>query len=98
MRVGQIENADQVLSDFARRERRRLIDNATLNAPPGVEPGFTAQETGAGDGPKGRICRGLLAILRFGTSMVSAGLGTIRWDLGTGIEPVPIPRTVAVGE
>lgn len=33
-RVGQIENADQVLSDFARREkRRRLIDNAALTLP-----------------------------------------------------------------
>lgn len=33
-RVGQIENADQVLGDFALREkRRRLIDNATLTAP-----------------------------------------------------------------
>jgi len=31
---GPNQNADQVLSDFARREkRRRLIDNATLTAP-----------------------------------------------------------------
>lgn len=34
MRVGQIENAEQVLNDFARREkRRRLIDNAALPLP-----------------------------------------------------------------
>jgi deoxycytidine triphosphate deaminase len=33
-RVGQIENADQVLSDFAQREkRRRLIDNIVLALP-----------------------------------------------------------------